>query len=246
VELRKTSLARITCDNGNSIHYMQRQAFRILSHSNPRKSCNSEHIPKINLQPWKENKLAGVVMQKRKAGNTPDYFAKTFDEYKQGFSSNGEIWLGLEKIHILTTSRSYGLVVKMTDWDDKEYIAVYDSFKVGAGDGYTLTISGFDPESSTLGDSMAYHNGMKFTTKDRDQDKSSRGSCSKSYDNGGWWFNFCHRTYPNGLNSDIPRTGFSYITWSAFNGKGNYWNNWKGSEFTLVPREEDLPVGNKE
>merc|ERR1712126_519460 len=53
-ELRKASLARITCDNGNSIQYMQRHAFRILSHSNPRKSCKSEHIPKMNLRPWIE------------------------------------------------------------------------------------------------------------------------------------------------------------------------------------------------
>ena len=37
--------------------------------------------------------------------------------------------------------------------------------QVGPGDGYVLTVGGFNKALSTLGDSMAYHNGMKFTTK---------------------------------------------------------------------------------
>jgi len=188
---------------------------------------------------------AGEIMLKRIAGSSPKYFNKTFDEYEQGFSSNGEIWLGLEKIHNLTTSRSYGLIVKMTAWNDTEYIAVYDSFMVGPGDGYTLALSGFNSSFSTLGDAMAYHNGMKFSTWDRDQDMNEV-SCSRSYNDGGWWFNWCHRTYPTGLNSDVPQTGFTYITWAILvDGLpvDGYWNNWKGSEFILVPSKEDLLAG---
>merc|ERR1719436_1717831 len=176
----------------------------------------------------------GIIMQRRIAGNTPDYFAKTFDEYKQGFSSNGEIWLGLEQIHSLTTSTSYGLVVRRTDWDNKEYIAVYDSFKVGPGNDYTLSISGFNSSSSTLGNSMGYHNGMKFSTKDRDQDRDSN-SCSNKYSDGGWWFNYCYKTHPNGLNSDKKLSGTAYITWRYGGdrpGGRESWDNWKGSEFT--------------
>ena len=37
--------------------------------------------------------------------------------------------------------------------------------QVGAGDGYNLTVGGFNAGLSTLGDSMAYHNGMMFSTK---------------------------------------------------------------------------------
>ena len=37
--------------------------------------------------------------------------------------------------------------------------------QVGPGDGYVLTVGGFNKALSTLGDSMAYHNGMKFSTK---------------------------------------------------------------------------------
>ena len=37
--------------------------------------------------------------------------------------------------------------------------------QVGPGDDYALTIGGFNDALSTLGNSMAYHNGMKFSTK---------------------------------------------------------------------------------
>ena len=43
---------------------------------------------------------------------------------------SGEVWLGLEKLHQLTSARDYKLQVKMKDWDDRTYIAVYDQFEV--------------------------------------------------------------------------------------------------------------------
>ena len=39
------------------------------------------------------------------------------------------------------------------------------STQVGAGDDYVLTVAGFNAALSTLGASMTYHNGMKFSTK---------------------------------------------------------------------------------
>ena len=38
-------------------------------------------------------------------------------------------------------------------------------FQVGPGDGYVLTVGGFNDTQSTLGDSTNYSNGMKFSTK---------------------------------------------------------------------------------
>ena len=43
---------------------------------------------------------------------------------------SGEVWLGLEKLHQLTSARDYKLEVKMKDWDDRTYIAVYYQFEV--------------------------------------------------------------------------------------------------------------------
>ena len=52
--------------------------------------------------------------------------------------------------------------------------------------GYLLHISGY---SGTAGDSLAYHNGMKFSTWDIVNDESERISknCKQEY-KGGWWF----------------------------------------------------------
>ena len=43
---------------------------------------------------------------------------------------SGEVWLGLEKLHQLTSARDYKLQVKMKDWDDRTYTAVYNHFEV--------------------------------------------------------------------------------------------------------------------
>merc|ERR1719295_2195390 len=114
------------------------------------------------------------VLVRKEVGNPIDYFDKTFAEYQEGFSANGESWLGLDNLHRLTSQRDYKLKIIMTDFDGKKYVAVYDRFKVGPGDNYFLTVGGFNNTLSTLGDSMTVDegnlNGMRFSTKDRDQD----------------------------------------------------------------------------
>ena len=58
-----------------------------------------------------------------------------------------ESWIGLDKLHTITTTAAYGLKVKtlhhlvqqpfpqavMTDWDGTDYTAVYDHFSVTNG-----------------------------------------------------------------------------------------------------------------
>ena len=51
--------------------------------------------------------------------------------------------------------------------------------------GYRLHIGGY---SGTAGDSMDYSNGMKFSTRDRDNDKWSGYNCAQGF-KGGWWWN---------------------------------------------------------
>ena len=45
-------------------------------------------------------------------------------------STLGESWIGLDKLHQLTSERSYSLKITMTDYDNKTFVAVYDYFKV--------------------------------------------------------------------------------------------------------------------
>ena len=44
-------------------------------------------------------------------------------------------------------------------------IALTMTTQVGGGEDYELSVSGFNAGLSTLGDSLSYHNGMKFSAK---------------------------------------------------------------------------------
>uniref|UniRef100_A0A2S2NZF0 Peroxidasin n=1 Tax=Schizaphis graminum TaxID=13262 RepID=A0A2S2NZF0_SCHGA len=52
-EIRKVTLARIFCDNSNNITTMQKQVFLIPTTADLQ-LCNSQLIPKINLNYWSE------------------------------------------------------------------------------------------------------------------------------------------------------------------------------------------------
>jgi len=73
------------------------------------------------------------------------------------------------------------------------------------------------------GDSLSYNLGMKFTTKDRDNDKYW-GYCAKMR-RGGWWYNACGKSNLNGL----------YLYGGHTPGKmyGITWASWKGSRYTM-------------
>ena len=43
---------------------------------------------------------------------------------------SGELWLGLEEIHQLTSGGSYSLHITLKDFDHKSYVAIYDQFQV--------------------------------------------------------------------------------------------------------------------
>ena len=40
------------------------------------------------------------------------------------------MWLGLDKLHSLTSQKSYTLQITMTDFDGEKYVAVYEQFQV--------------------------------------------------------------------------------------------------------------------
>lgn len=63
---------------------------------------------------------------------------------------------------------------------------------------------------SVSGNSMAYNNGKKFSTKDSDND-SSNGNCAAQ--KGAWWHGYCSNSR---LNYDMKKNklywrGFNYI-----------------------------------
>jgi len=54
--IRSTSLARIICDNSDNIQTIQYRVMLLPDHKlNPRLSCRSSEIPRLNLEPWRDS-----------------------------------------------------------------------------------------------------------------------------------------------------------------------------------------------
>ena len=146
-------------------------------------------------------------------------FYRDWDEYKNGFGDvRGEYWLGNEKIHQLTEIPSQLRVEINTTYSGNKY-AKYSNFTItNEATNYTLFV---DFYSGSATDQLDYHNGMAFTTKDRENDKYTSGNCAIGY-RGAWWYNSCERSNLNGNYGDG-----SYYEWS--------WDL-KGSEMKLKPK----------
>ncbi|XP_049548191.1 angiopoietin-1-like [Anopheles darlingi] len=126
-----------------------------------------------------------IVVQHRFDGSVDFY--RNWNEYREGFGQlDSEFWLGLERMHQLTTARKHELVVEMKDFEGNYGYTRYSSFQVASeSKQYELTVGS---HSGTAGDGWAsYHNGTKFSTKDRDNDENYGTHHAVSYE-GGWWY----------------------------------------------------------
>ena len=143
-------------------------------------------------------------------------FNRGWADYVGGFGQlRGEHWLGLEKIHCLSTrSPRSELRVDLADFEGNYKYAQYSFFSVrNSRENYTLNIAGY---TGTAGDSLGNHNGIQFTTKDKDNDQRSSENCAVSF-KGGWWYKveFCYSSHLNGLyRSGLPR--WHGIIWNGF------------------------------
>ncbi|XP_017541215.1 microfibril-associated glycoprotein 4-like [Pygocentrus nattereri] len=163
-----------------------------------------------------------TVFQRRMDGSVNFY--RPWEQYKNGFGNkNGEYWLGLENVYQLISKRKYELRVDLEDFEGGKVYAQYSTFSVDSEvNGYKLTVGGF--VSGGAGDSLAYHNGQKFSTFDRDQDTDVNRNCAKTY-LGAFWYNICHSTNLNGIYL-WGRDGTIYAI-------GNVWYDWKGIDYGL-------------
>ena len=134
-----------------------------------------------------------IVLQRRLDGSVDFY--RDWSSYKRGFGDlTSEFWLGNDNIHKITSKDSQ-LLIELTDFDNLTAHAVYDYFHVATEtEKYAVQLAGF---SGTAGDSMLYHNGMMFSTKDQDNDPSSDNCAEKV--KGAWWYNNCRKSNLNGV-----------------------------------------------
>ena len=155
-------------------------------------------------------------------------FIATGTDYQQGFGNlSGEFWLGLDKIHHLTSTPTE-LRVEMQDFEGNSAYAKYASFSVGdSASKYILMVSGY---SGTAGDSLHGHSGYRFSTRDQDNDAHLSEHCAQLY-KGAWWYKSCHSSNLNGLYHGGPHSSFA---------DGVNWAAWKGYNYSLKFTEMKL------
>ncbi|XP_049548188.1 angiopoietin-4-like [Anopheles darlingi] len=128
-----------------------------------------------------------LVVQHRFDGSVDFY--RNWDQYREGFGEvDNEFWLGLERMHQLTTARPYELIVEMKDFKGNYGYTRYIRFQVGSeSEKYELTL-GLGLDSGRAGDGFdGFHNGVKFSTKDRDNDETPDKHFAVRY-TGAWWY----------------------------------------------------------
>ena len=129
------------------------------------------------------------MVQRRQDGSVD--FNRSWVDYEEGFGSlTGEFWYGLRPLHCLTNQGQWQLHIDFTFINGTKSYLSYTKFSVGpANSQYQLSISGFTGINTDPFTTYSL-NGMKFTTKDRDNDKYSSGNCAVSSvdgkDAGGW------------------------------------------------------------
>ncbi|XP_052051280.1 microfibril-associated glycoprotein 4 [Apodemus sylvaticus] len=170
-----------------------------------------------------------TVFQKRFNGSVS--FFRGWSDYKLGFGrADGEYWLGLQNLHLLTLKQKYELRVDLEDFENNTAFAKYTDFSISPNavsaeeDGYTLYVAGF--EDGGAGDSLSYHSGQKFSTFDRDQDLFVQNCAALS--SGAFWFRSCHFANLNGFY-----LGGSHLSYA----NGINWAQWKGFYYSLKRTE---------
>ncbi|KAK2155355.1 hypothetical protein LSH36_242g06008 [Paralvinella palmiformis] len=174
-----------------------------------------------------------LVLMKREDGSTD--FDRNWTEYRSGFGIySTEYWLGLETTHRITSNgRIYKLRVDIRKFNGYSYYAKYSSFSIDPEIGdYALRVSGYQ---GNAGDSLNYHNNMKFSTLDMDNDQADSYGCAATY-HGGFWYNGCSDARLTGLYGEtVPDTVIDGTTYQ----QGIFWSTSLGDEH---PKYIDMKI----
>jgi len=172
-------------------------------------------------QNWNAYRMGfGLIAE---TGQSAPYNQKREDkcnQQKEKPSWIGEGWLGNEYINALSGAQGgASMLVEMSrrsDRDPNDAVVGYRNFYVdGERNNYRLNqVSGFMNIKNSAGDAFrgaefidgfgnadnkesTDHQGMEFSTNDRDNDQYEEGNCG-SQDRSGWWFNRCSACNLNG------------------------------------------------
>ena len=167
-----------------------------------------------------------TIIQRRVDDKTD--FQRNWYDYKHGFGDLAKnMWIGLENMHILAgPEKEMVLQIKLKHlkYGNITYYGNYCKFTIASEkNGYQLNALGY---WGTAGDGFSFinrpmQNGMKFSTKDVDNDEMMGSNCAVAY-KGGWWYSGCHNCqlnamYPKDIN-DSP----TFMSWRPID--NNYGN----------------------
>ena len=125
----------------------------------------------------------GWIVIQRNRKNSQLSFNKNWREYQEGFGdlNNKDFWAGLELMHTLTQRGQWEMRVDYQNNYKTWYYLHANQFSVGsASEEYLLTIAGFTGAGTVW---VNYHNGMKFSTPDNDNDQCGC-NCAASFKSG--------------------------------------------------------------
>ena len=142
-----------------------------------------------------------VIQRSLRASRTKFY--QNWETYKRGFGDvHGDYWLGNENIHTLTNTGNFELRIDFVNMHGVQHYAKYRNFSVDTEvNKYRLHVGKVTSSSRSLrpGQHLDYHNGMPFSTYDRDHDNRVNDNCAKLHF-AGWWYNNCYYVIGGGTN----------------------------------------------
>ncbi|XP_037951676.1 ficolin-2-like isoform X1 [Teleopsis dalmanni] len=185
-------------------------------------------VDNFGLKPFLVNcdeteKDGGWLLIQRRIDGSID-FERNWAAFKEGFGNlDGEFFIGLDKLHALTTNSAQELLIVMEDFESASKFAKYSSFAIGdESEKYALKVLG--TYSGDAGDSLTPHASFKFTTKDMDNDNWD-GNCAAQY-TGAWWHNKCH---VSNLNGKYMRGAYGQEKFA----QGIVWHTFRGYNYAL-------------
>nr|KAG5689764.1 hypothetical protein BaRGS_031165 [Batillaria attramentaria] len=180
-----------------------------------------------------------TVIQRRQDGSVD--FDRTWEEYEDGFGNlTGEFWLGLKKMHWLTSSKKFSLRIDLTDFHGKTAYAKYDSVSIhGPRQQYKLVVSGYSGTAGNglmkpvRGETLKWQtsNNQPFSTPDHDRDYCSCNCAAER--RAGWWFYYCAQVTLNAPYTHKEVSDVNRLVWYPW----KKWKTLKATEMKIRPKE---------
>ena len=147
-----------------------------------------------------------------------DFFNRSWAEYKVGFGEpNGNYWRGNDVLSQLTQTGRYKVRFDLQARNGSWYWAEYSMFIVlNEANNYRLQVFGYSGNAGYNG--FGQHNGMEFTTYDRDNDPWTNSHYNNNcavYMGGGCWFwycGFCDFNNVRGRGHSFVSVSYTHLT----------------------------------